>query len=62
MLAIFKGVFAGAHKGHPHVDMARAGEISVVGDPPLRLMADGELLGFTPLRLRVLPRELTLLA
>ncbi len=62
MLAIFKGVFAGAHKAHPHVDMAQAGEISVIGDPPLLLMADGELLGRTPLRLRVLPGELTLLA
>jgi diacylglycerol kinase family enzyme len=33
----------------------------VTGTPPLRVMADGELLGTTPLRLEVLPGELTLL-
>lgn len=62
MLAIFKGVFAGAHASHPRVEMIQAAEIVVESDPPLRLMADGELLGLTPLRLRVLPGELTLLA
>ncbi len=62
ILAIFKGVFAGAHKSHPKVDMVQAVEIAVGSDPPLRLMADGELLGLTPLRVRVLPGELTLLA
>jgi len=42
--------------------MIQAASISIVGEPPLMLMADGELLGLTPLRLKVLPAELTILA
>ena len=62
ILAIFKGVFGGTHVGHPKVEMTTAAEMTIVGDPPLLIMADGELLGRTPLRLKVLPRELVILA
>jgi diacylglycerol kinase (ATP) len=62
MVAIFAGVFSGKHAAHPKVDHIPAAAISVVADPPLRLMADGELIGWTPLRLRVLPAELDFLA
>ncbi len=62
ILAIFKGVFKGTHKAHPKVVTRQAAEITVESDPPLLLMADGELLGTTPLRLKVLPGELSLLA
>ncbi len=62
IIAIFRGVFSGSHAGHPKVDILRAAEITVDGTPPLLLMADGELLGHTPLRIRVLPRELVVLA
>lgn len=62
ILAIFSRVFAGSHVGHPKVRALRAAAIVVDAAPPLRLMADGELLGGTPLRLRVLPGELTVLA
>ena len=62
IVAIFKGVFGGTHVGHPKVEMTSASEMTVVGDPPLLIMADGELLGHTPLRLKVLPGELTILA
>ncbi len=62
IVAIFRGVFAGTHAGHPKVEMSAAAAISVRGTPPLRIMADGELLGRTPLRLKVLPGELTILA
>jgi diacylglycerol kinase (ATP) len=61
MVAIFSGVFAGKHAGHPKVEMTPATRITVEAAPPLRLMADGELLGYTPLSLRVLPGELTVL-
>ena len=44
------------------VNTLKAAAISVEADPPLRLMADGELAGWTPLRIRVLPDELDLLA
>jgi YegS/Rv2252/BmrU family lipid kinase len=62
MVSIFSGVFSGKHLVHPHVDLVQAASITVEADPPLRLMADGELLGFTPLRLKVLPAELDILA
>ncbi|MBM3295339.1 MAG: diacylglycerol kinase family lipid kinase [Candidatus Aminicenantes bacterium] len=62
IIAIFKGVFSGKHAAHPKVEIHPAAEIRVEADPPLRVMADGELLGETPLRLRVLPRELPILA
>jgi diacylglycerol kinase (ATP) len=62
IVAIFAGVFSGKHVTHPKVDLLRAASISVESDPPLRLMADGELIGWTPLRLRILPGEITLLA
>lgn len=61
IIGIFGGVFSGRHAAHPKVEMLQASRITVESDPPLRLMADGELLGHTPLRLNVLPGELTLL-
>jgi len=61
IIAIFKRVFSGAHTAHPKVETCAAAEIRVEADPPLRVMADGELLGETPLRLKVLPRELVIL-
>ena len=62
ILAIFKGVFAGTHTSHPKVETTAAAEIAVDAAPAQILMADGELLGETPLRVKVLPRELTILA
>lgn len=62
ILAIFRGVFAGTHARHPKVEMEAAAAIDISGEPPLRIMADGELLGETPLRARVLPDALTILA
>ena len=62
IVAIFAGVFSGKHASHPKVDLLQAASISVESDPRLRLMADGELIGWTPLRLKVLPGEVTILA
>jgi diacylglycerol kinase (ATP) len=62
ILQIFSKVFSGAHAGHPKVDMIQAAEYSVTGTPQLLVMADGELLGETPLKTKVHPRELTILA
>ena len=62
ILAIFSGVFSGKHTGHPKVDLLRGASIAIETDPPLRLMADGELIGWTPLRIKVLPAEIDFLA
>jgi diacylglycerol kinase (ATP) len=62
ILNIFARVFKGTHVGHARVKTHRAAEIIIDSDPQEMLMADGELLGRTPLRLKVLPGELTILA
>lgn len=62
IVSIFRGVFSGAHMRHPKVETTAAAVLSISGDPPLRVMADGELLGETPLQARVLPGALTVLA
>ena len=62
ILAIFSGVFSGKHTGHPKVELLRGASITVESDPPLRLMADGELIGWTPLGIKVLPGEIDFLA
>jgi YegS/Rv2252/BmrU family lipid kinase len=62
ILAIFSGVFSGKHAGHPKVELLRGASIAVESDPPLRLMADGELIGWTPLRIKVLAGEIDFLA
>ncbi len=62
IVSIFSRVFSGAHMRHPKVEATAAAALSVTGTPPLRIMADGELLGETPLRATVLPGALTILA
>jgi diacylglycerol kinase (ATP) len=62
ILNIFSRVFRGTHVAHPKVRSFRAVEIAIDCCPQQLLMADGELLGLTPLRLRVLPGELDILA
>ncbi len=62
IVSIFSGVFSGKHADHPRVHMRQAAALTVEADPPLRLMADGELIGWTPLRVKVLPGELDFLA
>ncbi len=62
IVSIFSGVFSGKHAEHPTVHMRQAASMAVECDPPLRLMVDGELIGWTPLRLKVLPAELVILA
>ena len=62
IVSIFSGVFSGKHLAHPKVEATQAAAISVESEPPLRLMADGELIGWTPLRLKVLPAEIDFLA
>jgi len=61
MIQIFKGVFSGAHAAHPKVDIIQGVNMTVSGTPDLHVMADGEVLGRTPLRIKLLPGELTFL-
>ena len=61
MIRIFRGIFSGAHAAHPKVEMIQGVKMAVVGTPDLSVMADGEVLGKTPLRIKLLPQELTIL-
>lgn len=61
MAHIFSKVFDGNHVEHEKVQVHQASEILVQGQPEQFIMADGELLGTTPLKIRVLPRELSIL-
>jgi YegS/Rv2252/BmrU family lipid kinase len=62
ILSIFANVFKGKHVDHPRVDVFSGSRMEIDAQPPQRLTADGELLGYTPLKLKVLPGQLKLLA
>ncbi len=61
IIKIFAGVFKGTHINHKKVKHLKASEIKIDSNPSLMLMADGELLEYTPLELKVLPKALKLL-
>lgn len=61
IIRIFSQVFSGNHIRHPKVKVYSGRDIRVSSTPPLRVMADGELLGKTPLSLKVLPGFLKVL-
>jgi YegS/Rv2252/BmrU family lipid kinase len=52
---------AGRHYGAPGVTYRQAAEIEVAGPSSLPIQADGEFVGYTPLRLRVVPGALQVL-
>ncbi len=61
IIDIFLKVFKGTHIEHPKVKVLKGTEMTIDAEPQQLLMADGELLGETPMRLRVLPGALKLL-
>ena len=61
IIDIFLKVFKGTHVLHPKVKTFSGIEFEIQADYPLLLMADGEMLGETPMKLKTLPNELTLL-
>jgi diacylglycerol kinase (ATP) len=62
ILSIFSKIFSGKHASHPKVEIIQAAAMGIEGEPPLMVMADGELLGETPLQIKVWAGELTILA
>ena len=61
IVTIFMNIFKGTHVRHERVKIFNASEIEITSDPQQLIMADGELLGKTPLLLKVLPKELSIL-
>jgi YegS/Rv2252/BmrU family lipid kinase len=62
IIDIFINVFKGKHVDHPKVKVFKGSEMEVKAEPQQLLMADGELLGETPMTLKVLPGRLKVLA
>lgn len=62
IISIFANVFKGKHVDHPKVKVLKGAEMEVNAEPQQLLMADGELLGETPMKLKVLPGQLRILA
>lgn len=61
IIDIFSKVFKGTHISHPKVKVLSSPEFEIHAEPAQLLMADGELLGETPMKLKVLPNELSIL-
>jgi diacylglycerol kinase (ATP) len=61
ILNIFANVFKGKHVNHPKVKVFKGSEMEIDAEPQQLLTADGELLGETPMKLKVLPGELKIL-
>lgn len=55
-------VYKGTHVPHPKIREERARTIEIACDPPGLIEADGEVLGSTPARFRILPGALKLKA
>ena len=59
-LALLPKVFKGEHLPHPQVTLSKRVRGSIETDHPLRIEADGELLGHTPATFELLPNALSL--
>lgn len=60
--AAFPKVFAGTHVRHPAVTMLRGTVVEVEADRPFRVYADGEPMGYVPVRYEVEPLALEVVA
>jgi diacylglycerol kinase (ATP) len=58
IIDIFLKVFKGEHIKHSKVKVFSGTEMEVIGEPVQLLMADGEMLGETPMKLKVHPGRL----
>ena len=59
-IAMMPKVFKGEHVPHPDIVEAKRVKVSIESDRPLRIEADGEVLGFTPASFELLKDALTL--
>jgi diacylglycerol kinase (ATP) len=58
LLRLFPVVFTGGHLRLPEVVYGQCSGLRIESEPPLQVFADGELIGWTPAEIRVLPRAL----
>jgi diacylglycerol kinase (ATP) len=60
-LTQFPKVFSGSHLDLPEVEFFQVRTIHVATDPPLPVLADGEVVGMTPVTYQVLPGVISVL-
>ncbi|MFW9929651.1 MAG: diacylglycerol/lipid kinase family protein [Candidatus Thorarchaeota archaeon] len=61
-LKVFPSVYSGTHKNHPAVHLSKANQIFVSSKVKIRYQVDGEVLGYTPVKLSSTPSVLQVLA
>jgi len=62
VLTLLPGLYAGRHLDHPRITADYAGHIKIEADPPACVEAEGELEGFTPIEVAIIPRALRVAA
>jgi len=55
---VFPRAFKGAHVGHPKVTMLRARHVVIESNPPLPVLADGDISGTTPVEFTLVPHAI----
>ncbi|HWL64804.1 MAG TPA: diacylglycerol kinase family protein [Actinomycetota bacterium] len=59
-ITIMPKIFKGEHVPHPHIEEAKRVKVSIEADRPLRIEADGEVLGYTPATFEVVRDAISL--
>ena len=61
LLKLFPKVFSGKHIGDPGVDYRQVKQFKIMSEDKSQLNLDGEVLGSTPVEVKILPKEVEIL-
>ena len=61
LLKLFPKVFSGKHIGDPGVDYRQVKQFKIMSEDKSQLNLDGEVLGSTPVEVKILPKEVEML-
>jgi len=61
LLKLFPNVFSGKHIGDPGVDYRQVKQFKIMSEDKSQLNLDGEVLGSTPVEVKILPKEVEIL-
>ena len=61
LLKLFPKVFSGKHIGDPGVDYRQVKQFKIISEDKSQLNLDGEVLGSTPVEVKILPKEVEIL-
>lgn len=60
LLKVFPQIFKGTHITDSHVETFTGKQIKIVTESPQRLTPDGEVFGYTPIEVSILPQKITM--